>query len=175
MKAKTEQPHNDGSTNADNSVVQAAEADPLLDAPTVEVVNPPSSEGAAIDGVAASSPSDASVSQPVGGVRASEGEAEPRPTSTGSELEAADRALLYAEDARLRRLAEAHYRENKRRTSWQGYPGVMDCPFVRRFFGTCGHPFSSEENAELYWQVEDEFAEIKRKQLSRKQGQDKKD
>jgi hypothetical protein len=113
------------------------------------------------------------VSQPVGSVRASEGKAEPYPPITGTELEAEDRALLRAENARLRRLSEAYYRENKRRTSWQGYAVVMDYPWVCCLFGTCGYPLDAEEDMKLYWQVEDEFAEIKRKQLARKQGQDK--
>ena len=57
------QPHNDGSVNPDNSEVQAADAGPLLDAASAELIGPPSPEGAAIDGGAASSPSDASVSR----------------------------------------------------------------------------------------------------------------
>jgi hypothetical protein len=112
-KDQNSQPRNDGSTNADNSVVRAAGEAPLLDAVAVEGHSPPSPEGRQPS--AGRLPSDASVCQPAGGVRAVEGEKEWYPTLTGSELEAADMALLRAENARLRRLAEACCRESRRR------------------------------------------------------------
>ena len=94
-----------------------------------------------------------------------EGECDPCPPVTGTALEAEDRALLRAENERLRRLAEAYFRERKRRYNWQWYDVDMGYPGVRRLFGACGDPLSDEEHAKLYWQVEDE--------LARKQGQDK--
>jgi hypothetical protein len=112
----------------------------------------------------------ASVSQPVGVVRASEGEAEPCPPVTGSALEAADRALLRAENERLRRLGEAYCREVGR-SRW--YVAAMNYPWVRGLLFGCGYPLGAEEDMKVYRQVEDELAELRRKQLERKQGQDK--
>jgi hypothetical protein len=143
-------PHNDGSVNPDNSEVQAA-----------------------VTGAAASSSSVASVSQPAGGARAVEGDEEPCPPVTGTALEAEDRALLRAEDERLRRLAQAQFRERKRRYNWPWYDADTGYPWLQRLLSASSYPFSDEECAKLYWQVEEEFAELRRKQLERKQGQEK--
>ena len=94
---------------------------------------------------------------------------------TGTALEAADRALLRAENERLSRLAAAFYRERKRRYNWQWHADAMDYSWVSRLLYAIGHLLSDEEHAKVHWQVEDEFAELRRKQLERKQGQDKKD
>jgi hypothetical protein len=163
------QPHNGSAVNTDNSEVRAAIGVSTLDAAAAEGHSPPSSEGAAI-GAAAPSPSDATVCQPAGSARAVEGEREPFPPLTGSGLEAADRALLRAENDRLRRLAEAYCREVGR-SRW--HVAAMNYPWVRGLLFGCGFPFSAEEDMKVYWQVEDEFAELKRKELERKQGQDK--
>jgi hypothetical protein len=166
LKDQKSQPHNDGSVNPANSEVQAGVCDPPLDAASA-IGNPPTTEGAA------PSSSVATVCQPAGGVRAVEGECEPFPPVTGTALEAEDRALLRAENARLRRLADAMFRERKRRYNWLWCNDDMGYPWVHRLFSASGYPFSDEETVKVYWQVEDEFAALKRKQLARKQSPDK--
>jgi hypothetical protein len=127
-KNQNNQPHNDGSVNPANSEVRAAIGVSTLDAAAAEGHSPPSPEGAAIGVAAAPSPSEASVSQRAGGVRAVEGECEPFPPVTGSELEAADRALLRAENERLRRLAEALFREYLRERDWNASTTAQNFP-----------------------------------------------
>jgi hypothetical protein len=139
---------------------RAAAADPSLDAAMVGSCSPPMPEGAAIGQAAAPSPS-----------------SDPVPPVTGTELEAEDRALLYTENARLKRLAEALYRENRRHGD-EGKHVLFHFPWVRRAFinGECSAPLLYDGSyLKLNRQVEDEFAEIKRKQLARKQCQDKED
>jgi hypothetical protein len=166
------QPHNGSAVNADNSEVRAAIGVSTLDAASAEGHSPPSSEGAAI-GAAAPSSSDAVVSQPVGCVRAVEGEDDPAPPVTGTALEAEDRALLRAENARLKRLADALHREQVRNRDWTANTVGQNFPWVQRAARDGGLPHHGWSEAKLNRQVEDEFAELRRKQLARKQGQDK--
>jgi prophage regulatory protein len=156
--SKTSKPHNGGPVNPANSAVQAAEGlQPLLDEASADATqNPSSPEEAAIGRAAASSSS-----------------GDPIPPVTGTELEAEDRALLRAENARLKRLGEALYREHERHGDWGEYAVGHNFPWVQRAFinGACGSPlFRDDGYLKLYWQVQDELAELKRKQ-----GQDKAD
>jgi hypothetical protein len=167
------QPHNGSAVNSDNSEVRAGGGLPArLDTAAAARLSPLLPEGAAIGVAAAPSPSDASVSTPAGGARAVEGECEPFPPVTGSELEAADRALLRAENERLRRLAEAFDREAMRSVIWRTRPVSMSYPWVTRSLN-CERPMYIYNYLKLNRQVAEEFAELKRKQLERKQGQDK--
>ena len=130
--SKNSTPHNDGSVNPDNSEVRAAIGVSTLDAVAAEGHSPPTPKGAAIAAGAAPSSSVASVSQPAGGARAVEGECEPFPPVTGTALEAADRALLRAENARLKRLADALHREHVRERDWNANTVGQNFPWVQR-------------------------------------------
>jgi hypothetical protein len=125
---------------------------------------PSSSEEAATIGVgAASSPSGAALSQPGARGRPERPEDDPRPTSTGSALEAEDRALLRAEDDRLRRLAVAYYRETARAKSL--HPVAHEFRWIPSGIIAWHMPLDYEE---LEWQVEEEFAALERKQRQEK-------
>jgi hypothetical protein len=171
---KNSAPRNQSPVNADNFEVQVAVSCPPLDEATAGEVSPPSSEAAADAAPAAASPSGPALSQPGVGARAAEANEELHPTGTGSELEAEDRALLRAEDARLRRLAEAFDREAMRRVIGRFRPVSADYPWLTRSLN-CERPMYIYNYLKLERQVDEEFAALKRKQLERQQRSEKED